>query len=139
MLTELRQAVSKHETEYKQLQAECDARSETINDLESRLSETLLQLSSSEANSKKREAEFADKLQRQEARINELQQSKNTTSQTVTSEALAKAQEDLQQAHSKCDRLETQLRHSKEQCSAQEHESKKQLAMAEQKSSFLEV
>jgi len=35
--------------------------------------------------------------------------------------------------------LETQLRQSKEQCSAQEHESKKQLAMAEQKTSFLEV
>jgi len=92
VLCELRQAVGKHETEYKQLQAECDARSETINDLENRLSETLLQLSSSEANSKKREAEFADKHQRQEARINELQQRiGNATSQTVTSEALAKA------------------------------------------------
>ena len=51
VLQELRQAVSKHETEYKQLQAECDAKTETIADLESRLSETLLQLSSSEANS----------------------------------------------------------------------------------------
>ena len=96
VLHELRQAVGRHETEYKQLQAECDARSETITDLEARLSETLAQLSTSEANSKKREAEFLDKYQKQETRINELQQRiGNATSQTVTSEALAKAQEDL--------------------------------------------